>query len=111
MMNIEITEKQSKLIWKISQFAIKSALDRLRSEADDYFIDYGVNDVDKIVINNITTATRITVYVDIYINYPRYDFDELTGEISHTLRKFIPNSVVLTNDIIDERDSGPGIDW
>jgi hypothetical protein len=110
-MNIEITQKQSKLIWEISQNAIKSTLNRLRSESDDYFIDSGVDIIDKIVINNITTHTRITVYVDIYITYPRYDFDDVTSEISYTLRKFIPNAVVLTNDIIDERDSGPGIDW
>ncbi len=110
-MYIEINEKQLKMISKISQTVIDGTLDRIRKDPDDYFIDYGVDDISKIVISHITTHTRLAIYVDIYVEGFRYDYDELTSEISHNLRKFFPNSVVLTNEVIDEREFGPGIDW
>jgi len=65
----------------------------------------------KIVISHITTHQRLVVYVDIYINNKRYEFDNVTSEITYNLNYYFPNSVVLTNEIIDEREFGPGIDW
>lgn len=116
-MNIEINEKQLKVIRKIAQMVIDNSLKELRILADT---EWGlgemdeineVESIDKIVISHITTHQRIAVYVDIYINNKRYVFDNVISEISYNLTHYFPNSVVLTNDIIDERESGPGIDW
>jgi hypothetical protein len=116
-MNIEINEKQLKIIQRVTQQVIDSTLNQMRELADT---EWGLGEmdeineiqsIDKIVINHMTTHQRLTVYVNIYLNNPRYDFDNTLSEISYNLTNYFPNSVVLTNEIIDEREFGPGIDW
>jgi hypothetical protein len=117
MMNIEISEKQLKTIKKLAQTVIDNTLNDLRYLAEN---EWGLGEMDeinevesieKITISHITTHQRISVYVDIYVNNNRYDFDNVISEISHYLNEYFPNSVVLTNDIKDDREFGPGIDW
>jgi hypothetical protein len=53
----------------------------------------------------------LKVYVDIYVNYPRINFEELLNEIEARISDHFPNVEIIENEIIDERKFGPGIDW
>jgi len=70
-----------------------------------------IESIDKIVVNNIVNDDIPKIYVDIYKNSNRYDFDKTIASITYGIQKYIPNVIVVLNKIIDERTFGPGIDW
>lgn len=117
-MNIKLSDKQLSSIKKIAQVAIDGAMDNLRRISDE---DWGLGEmdeidevasVDKIEVVDITTTGGIKIYIDIYVNRPRYDFDYIVlAEISAYMDDYFPNSEVILNEIKDEREFGPGIDW
>jgi hypothetical protein len=111
-----ITESQSKLLQPTIQSLIDSELDSLRTESEDWGMEdmdaiHEVQSVDKIVIDRIVTVSKIKVYVNIYTNSNRNDFDNLRAEIQYRIEDWLPNIELYIENIIDDREFGPGIDW
>ena len=116
-MRFLITETQKQSIETAIQDLIDSEFESIRMESEDWDMDMmselkQVDSVDKIKVSNVDTLEGLKVYVDIYISYPCYDFDELLNEIeSRISMSYFPNIKIIENEIKDERTSGIGIDW
>jgi type I restriction-modification system DNA methylase subunit len=111
-----IDQKQLKKTKNLIQGLINSKLDSLREESEEWGMGemdelHEVQSVDKIKINYITLSDKIKVYVDIYKSQNRSDFDNIRAEIQYRIEDLLPNIELYINDIIDEREFGPGIDW
>jgi hypothetical protein len=111
-----IDQKQLEKTKNLIQGLINSKLDNLREESEEWGMGemdelHEVQSVDKIKINYITLSDKIKVYVDIYKSQNRSDFDNIRGEIQYRIEDLLPNIELYINDIIDEREFGPGIDW
>ncbi len=101
---------------KIIQDLINSELESIQIESEDWGMGEmdeidEVQSVDKIVVDRVVTINKIKVYVNIYKNSNRYDFDNLRAEIQYRLERWLPNIELYIEDIIDDRKFGPGIDW
>ena len=116
-MRFLITETQKQSIETIIQDLIDSEFESIKMESEDWDMDMmselkQVDSVDKIKVSNVDTSEGLKVYVDIYISYPHYDFDELLNEIEARISmSYFPNIKIIENEIKDERTSGIGIDW
>jgi hypothetical protein len=111
-----VTESQVKSLQPRIQKLIDSELDSLRTESEDWGMGEmdeldEVQSVDKIVVDRVVTISKIKVYVNIYKNSNRHDFDNLIAEIQYRLEDWIPSIELYIEDIIDDRKFGPGIDW
>jgi hypothetical protein len=101
---------------EIIQELINSELESIQIESEDWGMGEmdeidEVQSVDKIVVDRVVTINKIKVYVNIYKNSNRYDFDNLRAEIQYRLERWLPNIELYIEDIIDDRKFGPGIDW
>jgi len=111
-----ITESQLKKLHTPIQRAIDITFQKIKEESEDWGMDdidaiSQVDSVDKIKISNIDTSEGFKVYVDIYVNYPRINFEELLDEIEARISEHFPKIEVIENEVIDGRKFGPGIDW
>ena len=115
-MKYVITESQSKSFQEMIQRLIDDTFETIKQESEDWGMGemdelHEIGAVDKIKIDRIEKDKVFQVYVNIYLNYPRYDFENILNEIEYRIRKYIPKTNLIENEIIDERTSGPGIDW
>ena len=115
-MNYIITESQEKKLYGIVQSLIDSELNSIKEESEDWGREdmkhlSEIESIEQIKIDRIVSIDRVKVYLDIYVNEKRYDFDYILSELQFRLKKWIPNIVFFVNEIIDTRTSGPGIDW
>ena len=115
-MKYVITESQSKSFQEMIQRLIDDTFETIKEESEDWGMEemdaiHEVQSVDKIVVDRVVTINKIKVYVNIYKNSNRYDFDNLRAEIQYRLEDWIPNIELYIEDIIDDRKFGPGIDW
>jgi hypothetical protein len=98
------------------QKLIDDTISELREESQDWGLgemDYvdALDSIEKIEIDRIIRFTRMVIYVNIFVNSPRRDFDNVMFTINYEIQRYIPNSFVQVDDIIDNRTFGPGIDW
>jgi hypothetical protein len=70
-----------------------------------------INSVDKIKITNFVKDEVPVLYVDLYVNSDRDDFDNIIYTMEYELEKHIGNIQIIVDKIIDTRTFGPGIDW
>jgi hypothetical protein len=70
-----------------------------------------INSVDDIKITNFVKDEVPVLYVDLYVNSNRDDFDNIIYTMEYELEKHIGNIQIIVNKIIDTRTFGPGIDW
>jgi hypothetical protein len=70
-----------------------------------------IQSVDRIVVDRVVSFDKIKVYINIYKNSNRNDFNNLRGEIQYKLEDWLPNIELYIENIIDDREFGPGIDW
>jgi hypothetical protein len=70
-----------------------------------------INSVDRIKITNFVKDEVPVLYVDLYVNSNRDDFDNIIYTMEYELEKHIGNIQIIVNKIIDTRTFGPGIDW
>jgi hypothetical protein len=115
-MNIKIGNQQLDKLTSIIQKLLDSQLDTIKDESDEWGLGEmdeldEVSSVDKIVINRITTINKIKVYLDIYKNSNRFDFDNIRAELQYRIGEWIPSIELYVNELIDTREFGPGIDW
>lgn len=111
-----ITENQVKSLRNVIQRLIDSTLETLKEESDEWGMGEmdeldEVSSVENIVVNNVDKTVGISVLVTIHKNSKRNDFDNLIGEIEARMSEWIPNIELYIEDIIDDREFGPGIDW
>lgn len=115
-MKVVITQEQKNKLEKIIQRIIDSELDNIRKESEEWGMGemdelHEIGAIDKIKIDRIENDKVLNVYVNIYLSYPRYDFDNTIYEIEYRLKNWFPSIEVFLNEMIDERTFGPGIDW
>jgi len=115
-MKFIITESQAKSLHNVIQGVINSTLDIIREESEDWGMGEmdeldEVSSVNKIVVNRVVKISKIKVYINIYKNSKREDFDNLRAEIQYRLEDWLPNIELYIENIIDDREFGPGIDW
>lgn len=115
-MKFIITESQGKSIDNMIQRMIDSTLDIIKEESDDWGMGEmdeldEVSSVENIVVNNVVKTDGILVSVTIHKNSKREDFDNLIEEIGARISEWIPNIELYIENIIDDREFGPGIDW
>jgi hypothetical protein len=115
-MKIIISESQKSRLYSIIQTLINSELNKIREESEDWGLGEmdeldEVESVNRIEVNNIVTVDGIKVYVDIYKNSSRKNFQNIRSELQYNIQDVIPNIKIFINDIIDERTFGPGINF
>lgn len=70
-----------------------------------------INSVDEIKITNFVKDKVSVLHVDLYVNSDREDFDNIIAAMEYDVEKYIANSQIIVDNIIDTRTFGPGIDW
>lgn len=115
-MKILITESQVEKLRKPIQQALNFELRNIKKESEDWGMGemdelHEIGAVDKIKIDRIENGKVLEVYVNIYISYPRYDFENTLNEIEDRIRTHFPKINLIENEILFEKTSGPGIDW
>lgn len=105
-MNIEITNKQLEKLSIIIQGLIDSQLNIIRVESEEWGLgeidEYNeVSSVDKIIIDRIVPYSKIKVYVDLYRNSDREEFDNIRAELQYMINEWLPKVELYINQIID----------
>lgn len=98
------------------QRMINNALQKLQNSTEEMGLGEmdeldEINSVDKIKITNFVKDEVPVLYVDLYVNSNRDDFDNIIYTMEYELEKHIGNIQIIVNKIIDTRTFGPGIDW
>ena len=105
-MNIEITDKQLDKLSSIIQGLIDSQLNIIREESEEWGLGemdelYEVSSVDKIIIDRIVPYSKIKVYVDLYRNSDREEFDNIRADLQYKINEWLPKVEIYINQIID----------
>ena len=98
------------------QKKINNTIEQIREDSENWGLGEmdGLNEIqsiEKIEIDRFVNFTRPVIYVNIFVNSQRRDFDNVMSEINYQIQRFLPSSFVQVNEIIDTRTFGPGIDW
>lgn len=104
-MKIIITENQIDKLRVHIQNVIDSELDNIREESQEWGLGEmdeldEVDSIDKIVIDRVVPHIGIVVYIDIYTNTGREDFDNIRAEIQYRVSEWVPNVKLFINEII-----------
>jgi len=111
-----ITEVDNDKLKNFIQKRIDNTITELREESEDWGLGEmdeldELDSIEKIEIDRVVNFTRLVIYVNIFVNSPRRDFDNVMSTINYDVQRYLPNSFVQVDDIIDSRTFGPGIDW
>jgi hypothetical protein len=106
---------ESKIIDAIQKM-INNTVENIKKDSEDWGLGEmdeldEIGSVEKIEIDRFVNFTRPVIYVNIFVNSQRRDFDNVMSEINYQIQRYIPNSFVEVNEIIDTRTFGPGIDF
>ena len=98
------------------QKKINNTIEQIREDSEDWGLGEmdeldEIQSIEKIEIDRFVNFTRPVIYVNIFVNSQRRDFDNVMSEINYQIQRFLPSSFVQVNEIIDTRTFGPGIDW
>ena len=108
------TKQKEKTINLIQKF-INSELEKLKKYSEDGDLSYDeafeVDSIDEIRVVDVEKKEGWVILVDIYKNTNRYSFEEVLYNLSYDLRRYIGMNSVNERNVIDNRTSGPGIDW
>lgn len=104
-MKVILTSNQIKKLGEFVQSFINSELNNIRQDSEEWGLGEmdeldEINSVDKIVVDRIVPFTEINVYVKIYRNSEREEFDNLISELRYRLQQNIPNSNILIDQIM-----------
>jgi hypothetical protein len=109
-----ITEVDDDKLKKFIQKRINKIMAELREESEDWGLGEmdeldELNSIEKIEVDRIIRFTRMDIYVNIFVNSDREDFDNVMSTINYKIQQYIPNSFVQIDDIIDNSDFEPEI--
>jgi hypothetical protein len=108
------TKQKEKTINLIQKF-INSELEILKKYSEDGDLSYDeafeVDSIDEIRVVDVEKKEGWVILVDIYKNTNRYSFEGVLYNLSYDLRRYIGMNSVNERNVIDNRTSGPGIDW
>ena len=109
-----ITEVDDDKLKKFIQKRINKIMAELREESEDWGLGEmdeldELNSIEKIEIDRIIKFTRMNIYLNIFVNSDREDFDNVMSTINYKIQQYIPNSFVQIDDIIDNSDFEPEI--
>ena len=98
------------------QRIINNALQRLQNSTEEMGLGEmdeldEINSVDKIKITNFVKDEVPVLYVDLYVNSNRKDFDNIIATMEYEVEKHMGDIQIIVDKIIDTRTFGPGIDW
>lgn len=104
-MKVILTSNQIKKLGEFVQSFINSELNNIRQDSEEWGLGEmdeldEINSVDKIVVDRIVPFTGVKVYVKIYRNSEREEFDNLISELRYRLQQNIPNSNILIDQIM-----------
>jgi hypothetical protein len=111
-----VNEVKDDALKKSIQKMIDNTITELREESEDWGLGEmdeldELNSIERIEIDRVVDFTRMVIYVNIFVNSQRRDFDNVMSTINYQIQRYIPNSFVQVDDIIDNRTFGPGIDF
>jgi hypothetical protein len=98
------------------QKKINNTIEQIREDSENWGLGEmdgldEIQSIEKIEIDRFVNFTRPVIYVNIFVNSQRRDFDNVMSEINYHIQKLLPSSFVQVNEIIDTRTFGPGIDF
>jgi hypothetical protein len=98
------------------QKKINNTIEQIREDSENWGLGEmdgldEIQSIEKIEIDRFVNVTRPNIYVNIFVNSQRRDFDNVMSEINYHIQKLLPSSFVQVNEIIDTRTFGPGIDF
>ena len=104
-MNFEISNEKLKIV---CQKIVDSELDSIKKESDEWGLGEMaelkiINSIDKIVVDRVTSHTRITIYIDLHVNdlSHDYDYEDFMSELNYRIQSYLPKSFVQVNEIIE----------
>lgn len=106
---------ESKMVDGI-QSIIDNSLEELRDSTSEMGLGEmdeldEIESVDEMKVTNFTKDDIPIIYVDLYVNTKRRNFDNIIANMEYDVNRYIPKSKIILNNIIDNRTFGPGIDW
>lgn len=118
----EITRMKSMMGLSESKFErglqrmIDSALQKLQNSTEEMGLGEmdeldEINSIDEIKITNFVKDEVPVLYIDLYVNSDREDFDNIIYRMEYEIEKHIGDIKIVVDNIIDTRTFGPGIDW
>lgn len=118
----EITRMKSMMGLSESKFErglqrmIDSALQKLQNSTEEMGLGEmeeldEINSIDEIKVTNFVMDEVPVLYIDLYVNSDREDFDNIIYTMEYEIEKHIGDIKIIVNNIIDNRTFGPGIDW
>jgi len=98
------------------QRMINNALQRLQNSTEEMGLGEmdeldEINSIDEIKITNFVKDKTPVLYVDLYVNSNRKDFDNIIATMEYEVEKHMGDIQIIVDKIIDTRTFGPGIDW
>ena len=98
------------------QRMINNVLQRLQNSTEEMGLGEmdeldEINSIDEIKVTNFVKDKTPVLYVDLYVNSNRKDFDNIIATMEYEVEKHMGDIQIIVDKIIDTRTFGPGIDW
>ena len=99
-----IKNNQLQVLGNHIQSLIDGSLNSIREESEEWGLGEmddldEIDSIESITIDRIVPYTGTNVYIDIYSNTDRVDFDNVRAEIQYRLEQWIPNVKLFINEI------------
>jgi hypothetical protein len=113
-MDIKISEEKLK---RTLQNLIDGSIESIRVESEDWGLGemdelQEIESVNKIVIDRIISdGETLQLYVDVYTNSRRQEFDNILGQIQYDLNQWFPRVSIFENEIVNDWSVGFGTEW
>ena len=118
--NISRIQTMMGLNESVIEMGIQKIIDSALEDLQDQAFEMGlgemdeldeINSVDKIKVTNFVKNDDPVLYIDLYVNSDREDFDNIIPSMENEVEKYIGNIQIIVGNIIDTRTFGPNIDW
>jgi len=99
-----ITDEQVKTMEDVINNIIDSEICSIRTQSEDWGLGEmdeidEINSVEKITVDRIDFNNGIKVYVNVFVNTDREDFDNVMSSVEYEVSNWIPGAELELNDI------------
>jgi hypothetical protein len=99
-----ITDEQVKTMEDVINGIIDSELCSIRTQSENWGLGEmdeleEINSVEKIIVDRIDFNNGIKVYVNVYVNNDREDFDNIIPSVGYEVSNWIPGAELEINNI------------